>query len=460
MTNSKSKKLLTLMLTLAMVVSLLAGLGITASAAPDSYWNGVIPTANPGYTFSGGNGTTPFTAYQINTAADLAQLAANVAAGMPYQGDYFSLNANIFLNATAINPENVLLNVDGPCSYPGTTVYEWLPIGRGSELTQFRGHFNGNENTIYNAFYKQTTGDIGGGVRPGNNAGIFGSVGMGSVIENLNVDGGYIGAQRSVGGVVGRNMGGTVRNCVNYGNYVFANGTQGTGGVVGASWVTVTSGVADISRIPRVNNCSNYATVENDFDFASSPPPPAPQPRGGSVGGIVGENEGLVFNSFNTGDLSSTFNAGGIVGSNQRVNPQHLPNDFFVFGHVNNCYNTGDVSAEIAGGIIGFQFASAQNVYNIGTITTTAPMTGGAAGQIIGELDSEYDNDNLFRPTGTMAVGSTIAGSVTAPQFGDSPAAQIALTDALNEWVDENISFVFRNWTRSNSVNDGFPTFD
>ena len=93
-----------------------------------SEWDG--KKASSGYTFSGeGSSTSP---YLIQSAADLAGLAANVNAGTNYQGSYFKLETNIDLMGR-----------------------EWTPIGNRERY--FYGYFDGNGKVITNLTISNAT---------------------------------------------------------------------------------------------------------------------------------------------------------------------------------------------------------------------------------------------------------------------------------------------------------------
>lgn len=74
MLKNRGKKALSGLFSLALIVSLFSAMPVKDGAV--SSWNGVIPAANATYAF-GGSGTEA-DPYQIDTAAELAQLSANV----------------------------------------------------------------------------------------------------------------------------------------------------------------------------------------------------------------------------------------------------------------------------------------------------------------------------------------------------------------------------------------------
>lgn len=89
------KRIFSIITAVAMIATMFVCFAVTGSA--EEVWDGVIPTANDDYAFSGGSGTKD-DPYLISTAADLAQLSANVNEFNEYAGKYFKFTADIVLN--------------------------------------------------------------------------------------------------------------------------------------------------------------------------------------------------------------------------------------------------------------------------------------------------------------------------------------------------------------------------
>ncbi len=118
------------------------------------------------------------------------------------------------------------------------------------------------------------------------------------------------------------------------------------------------------------------------------------------VGGIASYNYGTIRNCTNTGDITNLDGdtAGGIVGTNYE-------------GKIENCWNSGKISAAIAGGIIGYERAkhSVQNVFNCGNVGG-----GRQAGGIIGDLFVDNEEAHLLNAYNIGCVGaSERSGAVT-----------------------------------------------
>ena len=402
--------------------------------------NNYAPTGTMSYLSTHASEGTSGTVWSIGSKAELIALATYTNnANNNTAGVTFYLTADIDLNsdfnAASINPATA-----GVPSGSGLT--EWTPIAGGASTTSFQGIFDGCEYTINNIFYNQSTGNYGTGNSVSNNVGLFGKLERGATLKNLKMDGGYFGAQRSVGALVGKSWG-NIDNCHNLGVMVYGSESKGVGGIVGANWVD------SVNDPPAISNSSNAGAVYSAYSS-------------GSAGGIAGENEGSIFNCVNTGAINSPNNAGGIVGSNKNdLNKQpsgpYDPSGWTggtVYGGINNCYNTGSITGKISGGIAAYQMGSMRNCYNIGAISGTS-----YAGQIIGELNSSYENSNLFRRSGS-AVGRTISGSFTSTLYANSDGGKDNMLAALNTWVGTAVT-PYSRWTRdtNNVINSGFPVF-
>ena len=113
----------------------------------------------------------------------------------------------------------------------------------------------------------------------------------------------------------------------------------------------------------------------------------------GAVGGVVGYNSdfGTVSKSYNSGIVTGD-NAGGIVGEN--------------WGLVSESYNTGTVSGEgSVGGVVGHNENKVINCYNTGSVSGQG-YVGGVIGHNLGEVSYCY---NTARVSGDYGVGG-IAG--------------------------------------------------
>ena len=287
------------------------------------------------------------TTFSIDTPEKLAGLASLVNGGNSFSGKEINLTADIVLNSGTID-----------ASSAGARA--WTPIGTTSN--KFLGTFDGNSHTVSGIYINNTNQYIG----------LFGV--SNGTIENVGIINSYIKGNSYVGGIVGRNLSGTVTNCYNEGTII--GNFQYVGGVVGSS------SPIDGTTKSTVENCYNTGAVTSQ-QF---------------VGGIAGENqESTISNCHNTGTVTATFNnscGGGVVGWS------------YSNSEITNCYNTGTVSGKVSlGGVAGNNNATITSCYNTGTVNGTDNV-GGVAGYNNATISNCYNTGTV---NGTDNVGG-VAG--------------------------------------------------
>ncbi len=251
-----------------------------------------------------------------------------------------------YSNSSAPIPANdylgktVTLETDIDLNYSDVGNNSWIPIG--TSTTPFNGTFTGLSKLTTN----KTITNLIINSEDLENAGLFGYIGSSAIIENISISYANITAKSNVGAIVGQNFG-TVRN----------------------SYLTNGSVTA--------------------FD--------------GDVGGIVGENRGLIQACSNSGTITG-LNAGGIAGSSDgRI--------------ISSSNHDGTVVGTVAGGIVGINVSGlVQNSYNgyydgstaIPFLITGSKDAGGIAGQNTGDGIIE----NSYSIFGVTAMGSGNAGGI------------------------------------------------
>ncbi|MDR3012418.1 MAG: hypothetical protein LBU70_04330 [Chitinispirillales bacterium] len=230
-------------------------------------------------------------------------------------------------------------------------IFEFNDDGTGrSNITYFRGIFDGNGKTISGLYAKSEMGFDHAGDLMYVSGGIFGSVvsgtvrdlgivgakiigeggggivgmltGGGSVLNSYfigTIDIGYVG-----GGIVGLLQNGSVSNSYFTGT-LSGDVVGGIVGVVGADHRGGAWGKGNIS------NCYSVGTINGN----------------GNVGGIVGLLSGTnssVSNCYSMGTINGYYGVGGIVGSLRGTNSS-----------VSNCYSIATINGKSSvGGIVGF----------------------------------------------------------------------------------------------------------
>jgi len=265
----------------------------------------------------------------------------------------------------------------------------FTPIAPGDGDGYFTGRFDGLNHQIQNL-------TINSGAE---NVGLFGHVLGPGVIENVGLVGGSVtGTGTScqyVGGIVGYNTGGTIRNVYHTGTVI---GTKYVGGIVGYN-------VNDYGTVVY------YGTVEHAYNTGDV----TETNLSAEVGGIAGHSIGVIREVFNTGTVSGTGNTsmvGGIVGnmSNSAAS-------------VENAYNTGAITgAFYVGGIAGSFQGHLTNVYNTGTVTGTSTSTNMKVGSLVG-------NENGFLTNAYSISGVASALTETDLTANDTNVAELSETE-------------------------------
>ena len=328
--------------------------------------------------------------YQIGTAEELYRFA-----GLVNGGEY---------DANAVLTDDITINtgVLAAIASGSTPTYTWTPIGTDYNKA-YTGTFDGDGHTISGLYYSGDDYIC---------AGLFGYVGSGGRVQNVNVADSYIsnsidggctggvcgynsgtitncsfagsgtdsGTNTSVGGVCGNNYRGTITNC----NFA--------GSVTGTGTVNYVGGVCGQNHRGTITNCYNTGTVKGSY----------------YTGGVCAANSGTITNCYNTGTVTGTDNVGGVCGGNHNR------------GTITNCYNTGDVTgtgnSATVGGVCGYNGAPIMNCYNTGSVNGSG--TDATVGGVCGRNDDTITNCYWLTGKASSGIGT---GSGTATE---KPEAQ------------------------------------
>lgn len=281
--------------------------------------------------------------YVIDSVDDLYWLATapkNVKA---------KLTADITVNPGVLDDDGNLI------SNPNLT--SWKPIGT-SYNSSFKGTFDGGGHTISGLYFNDSKK---------NYVGLFGYVGKGGTVKNVNVTDSYVSGSRCVGGICGNNNG-IVQDC--------------TSGCTVKGTDDFTGGICGFNNFGSLKNCHNTGKVSGNTD----------------VGGVCGWNEyGILQESYNTGEVSGNTYVGGVCGQNHG-------------GTVKRCYNTVEVSGESnVGGVCGCNDrGTVQESYNTGEVFGNNNFVGGVCGQNQGNVKGCY---NTGKVSGKSKVGGVCGGT-------------------------------------------------
>lgn len=299
------------------------------------------------------------------------------------------------------------IDASGLVDAAGNSTYNTI----GSGTKAFTGTFDGDGHTIVGLQAK---------------GGIFGQLGSGAVVKNINIassvfTGNNIGD--SVGAVAAENNGGSISGISGYGNTIKGSGGS-IGGLVGKNYGdisnsndqstviagagTVAGGIAGVNgtnagiggTIDNVQSNSAVTTgVLDENQYASN------------LGGIVGKNEMLLdkYNINNvsahgiTGKTGNTQTSGGIVGTNE--------------GRISNAYNESIIhGSENIGGVAGKNVtqASNSNMAELNDVANAVEIIGDAGSQNVGGLVGmqEHATTNQGRNTGAITGCTNVGGMV------------------------------------------------
>ena len=306
------------------------------------------------------------------------------------------------------------IDASGLVNAGGKSTYNTI----GSGIKAFTGTFDGNGHTIVGLQAK---------------GGIFGKLGSGAVVKNINIassvfTGNNIGD--SVGAVAAENNGGSISGISGYGNTIKGSGGS-IGGLVGKNYggisnsndqSTVIAGAGTVAGgIAGVNgtNADKGGTIDNvQSNSAVTTGVLDENKYASNLGGIVGKNE-MLLNKYNinnvsahgiTGKTGNTQTSGGIVGTNE--------------GRISNAYNESIIhGSENIGGVAGKNVtqASNSNMAELNDVANAVEIIGDAGSQNVGGLVGMQDHatTNQGRNTGAI-TGCTNVGGMVGYNTADS----------------------------------------
>lgn len=354
--------------------------------------------------FAGGTGE-PNDPYQISTAAQLLSIGAD---------------------PVLLSKSFILLNdINLPLSISGNNVLTQAPIGDGWEFP-FVGTFDGNAHAVRSLVIISSQGD---------DLGLFSQIGEGAVVRNLGVELARIsGGHRSsnIGGLVGRNNGGTLLACYTTGTIGGPAGKsfRSVGGLVGenvdGSIISCYSscrvgGYDDVGGLVGINrrgtivssHASGIVTGERSIGglvgYHSRGSISSSHATGNvagerSIGGLVGYNSGgAISSSYTSANVEGDWAVGGLVGSNKEGST------------IEGSKTTGRVSAEkVVGGLAGDNVGTIRSSYASGPVQGLLSATGGLVGRHNGVVFACYAIGGVSGQSNTHGglVGTSHSGAV------------------------------------------------
>jgi hypothetical protein len=310
-----------------------------------------------------------------------------------FTASYGDVDLNTVADNGGTSVPSILMNGDGSSSSP----YE---IRTASDVQAMQEDISANYIVVNDIDASGTVNwNNGQGFNPigDNDVSFTGSLdGQNHTISNLSInrlDDNYVGLFGAIdAGVEVKNVG-----VIN----VNITGEQNVGGLVGENQGTV-------------SNSYSTGNVTGEIDY---------------VGGLVGENyNGNISNSYSTGNVTGNNMVGGLVGENYNGN------------NISNSYSTGNVSGEsYVGGLIGYNYdGTVSNSYSTGNVSGEEEVGGLVGENYYGTVSNSYWNsDSTITENSTdVSTDNTKSGVplTTSQMQGSSASSSMSGFDFTDTW--------------------------
>ena len=366
--------------------------------------------------------------YEITKCAELAYVAQT-------GGNW--LNANYILgNNLIFNDKTIEWDETGNLLTSPEDLNEWTPIGSVGD-SYFSGSFYGNGYLISGIY-----------VGSGTYIGLFSRSNDEGTIDGITLVNSYLAGKSRIGGIVGYNNGGLIRNCNNYSCVLSTSGIAG--GICGASLYTDyysnvielcanygdvlsegshVGGIVGESSRDDILMCTNYGNICADDNY---------------IGGIVGfaETYPTILKNVNYGTVSGGSYVGGICGQAE--------SETYLTQCISDCYNAGNVKGtDSVGGILGNSLScKLTNCYNLSSVDGTSNI-----GAIVGYTDSLFGKSEEHY--NYYLDGCAASGCGNTVDISDAvekkSATQLKVRTSYYSWDFDAV------WSISADKNEGYP---
>ena len=355
------------------------------------------------------------------------------------------------------------IDASGLVDAQGKSTYNTI----GGGATEFTGTFDGDGHTIV-------------GLQA--NGGLFGKLGTGAVVKNVNISSSVFTGKNtgdSVGAVAAENNGGEISNISGYGNTVKGNGGY-IGGLVGKNYGgitnsddqstviaganTVAGGIAGVNagtfdwdtfvaKVGYIDNVQSNSAVttagltagqyasnlggivginemhpfisglgpalDTDIDNVSAHGVTGKSGSTKISGGIVGTNNGKLTNVYNESIIHGFEAIGGIAGTNVMLNPEDWSAKQATLENIANAVEIiGDAGSQNVGGLVGMQDHASANQGRNTGAITGCTNVGGMVGY---NTADSYLNNLENSPQATI-TGITNVGGIAGFNEGEISA--------------------------------------
>ncbi len=279
--------------------------------------------------------------------------------------------------------------------------------------------------------------------------GVFGQVNGGTVLNMEVIDADVSGAS-DVGGLVGQNYYGNVKNSYATG---VVSGKAFVGGLVAFNYegtLEDSYATVDASGDHLVGGLVGINQGEIDNSYASG------DVNGDNfIGGLVGENSREIENSYATGNVIGEELVGGLVGVNER-------------GTVTNSYASGNVDGdEFVGGLVAANSADS-TIYN--TYTTSEVSGEEWVGNLLGSNEGTLSDSFSLDPPLIGGEFGELQGRVTDADESEMKDTPLYTQTSYSDYDDLHEPWDFFDdpnddegdvdiWDIDEEINDGYPFF-
>jgi uncharacterized repeat protein (TIGR02543 family) len=359
------------------------------------------------YDFAGWNTAADGSGTSYAAGASFAMGNANVTLYARWTTNITFINTDADLNAVRGNLSGkykLMADIDLSINYSAG----WTPIG--TDAAPFTGTFDGNNHTVSNLTISSA----------GDYQGLFGYA-SGATIRDLNLTGASVAGGNYVGALAGYSASSTITSCSAAGTSI--SGTDNVGGLLGYSSGTVagTSGSSCHTGFTAVTGTENVGGFIGNNNGAVTYCYATGTVTGNyNVGGLIGANSGPVTYSHAspTATVTGTLYTGGLVGvsspggpisycyaSNQVVGSGSTFDIGGLVGRnwdaITNCYATGNVSGSFnVGGLVGLL----RDPGTVGYCYAAGTASSGCG--LIGQLDGTWNNSFFNNANASNSYGT------------------------------------------------------
>lgn len=261
--------------------------------------------------------------------------------------------------------------------------------------------------------------------------------------------------QNYVGGITGLNKSGaTIQDCTFESRTV--TGQYFVGGIAAENYGTIhnmTLSNARINAESTVGGIAGYAHEESRVVLGDITGTVTVSTNGDRVGGAIGVNEGEmtaaegVSTSYMVGSVSGNTHVGGFVGENRAGALRNLTNEAIVTATsgnvggiagvneqgsesvIENCENSGNVTASRsgdAGGIVSANAGTIQGATNYANVTAANGLAGGITGKNTGTIQGSATKPGILA---TVISGSDSVGGICASNIGENAEISMCIVE-------------------------------